>query len=241
MWGVEHFWKGLISWLKRMMLKEGMICREDLDLFKVIDDPDEVVKHIQKFDCLREDEIESRLLPVSAGDQCRTRGFFPGQLHAPARVGERCLSRAERQGLSEPLPRRLGRKGPKNRRPLCDRLTRGRRVRRQCLGGGYVGFISGQSWPCAGDTPPSPGRLLRPDSRGEGGDLVLVDAVGERINQDFRPQGFNIGINVGAAAGQTIFHVHMHVIPRYTGDVADPRGGVRWVIRARAPYWKDIE
>ncbi len=45
----SDFWKGLISWLKRMMLKEGMICREDLDLFKVIDDPDEVVKHIQKF------------------------------------------------------------------------------------------------------------------------------------------------------------------------------------------------
>ena len=67
----------------------------------------------------------------------------------------------------------------------------------------------------------------------------LVDGVGERINRDFHPQGFNIGINVGAAAGQTIFHVHMHVIPRYAGDVADPRGGVRWVIRARAPYWKD--
>lgn len=45
----SDFWKGLISWLKRMMLKEGMICQEDLDLFKVIDDPDEVVKHIQKF------------------------------------------------------------------------------------------------------------------------------------------------------------------------------------------------
>lgn len=67
----------------------------------------------------------------------------------------------------------------------------------------------------------------------------LVDAARERIDRDFRPQGFNIGINVGAAAGQTIFHVHVHVIPRYTGDVEDPRGGVRWVIRARAPYWKD--
>ena len=67
----------------------------------------------------------------------------------------------------------------------------------------------------------------------------VVDAAKERIERDFLPQGFNIGINVGAAAGQTIFHVHVHVIPRYTGDVEDPRGGVRWVIRARAPYWKD--
>jgi diadenosine tetraphosphate (Ap4A) HIT family hydrolase len=49
--------------------------------------------------------------------------------------------------------------------------------------------------------------------------------------------GVNVGINSGAAAGQTIEHAHVHVIPRRAGDVADPRGGVRWVIPARAPYW----
>lgn len=48
----------------------------------------------------------------------------------------------------------------------------------------------------------------------------------------------NIGVNVGAAAGQTIDHAHVHLIPRRAGDVADPRGGVRWVIPARAPYWE---
>jgi diadenosine tetraphosphate (Ap4A) HIT family hydrolase len=48
------------------------------------------------------------------------------------------------------------------------------------------------------------------------------------------PDGYNIGINIGRAAGQTIFHLHVHVIPRYMGDVPDPRGGVRHVIPGRA-------
>jgi diadenosine tetraphosphate (Ap4A) HIT family hydrolase len=51
-----------------------------------------------------------------------------------------------------------------------------------------------------------------------------------------KPDGFNIGINVGDAAGQTVPHLHVHVIPRYAGDVADPRGGVRHVIPGRANY-----
>jgi diadenosine tetraphosphate (Ap4A) HIT family hydrolase len=51
------------------------------------------------------------------------------------------------------------------------------------------------------------------------------------------PDGFNVGINDGAAAGQTIAHAHIHVIPRRKGDVPDPRGGVRWIIPEKAPYW----
>jgi diadenosine tetraphosphate (Ap4A) HIT family hydrolase len=51
-----------------------------------------------------------------------------------------------------------------------------------------------------------------------------------------RPDGFNLGVNVGKAAGQTIFHVHLHLIPRYEGDVANPTGGVRGVIPARQNY-----
>lgn len=51
------------------------------------------------------------------------------------------------------------------------------------------------------------------------------------------PDGFNIGLNDGAAAGQTVPHAHIHVIPRFTGDVLDPRGGVRWIIPSKARYW----
>ena len=51
------------------------------------------------------------------------------------------------------------------------------------------------------------------------------------------PAAFNIGINDGPAAGQTVPHLHIHLIPRYAGDVADPRGGVRWVIPEKAKYW----
>ncbi len=68
----------------------------------------------------------------------------------------------------------------------------------------------------------------------------LVAKVRDRIFREHRPDGFNIGVNAGAAAGQTVDHAHVHVIPRHRGDVPDPRGGVRWVVPARAPYWKDL-
>ena len=50
------------------------------------------------------------------------------------------------------------------------------------------------------------------------------------------PHGYNIGVNVGEAAGQTVAHLHVHVIPRYRGDVVDPRGGVRHVIPGKGNY-----
>jgi diadenosine tetraphosphate (Ap4A) HIT family hydrolase len=49
---------------------------------------------------------------------------------------------------------------------------------------------------------------------------------------------FNIGINTGPAAGQTVPHAHLHIIPRYEGDVDDPRGGVRWIVPSKARYWE---
>jgi len=52
----------------------------------------------------------------------------------------------------------------------------------------------------------------------------------------FNPDGFNVGINVNEVAGQTIFHVHIHLIPRYKGDVENPRGGVRGVIPEKQSY-----
>jgi diadenosine tetraphosphate (Ap4A) HIT family hydrolase len=66
---------------------------------------------------------------------------------------------------------------------------------------------------------------------------ALLPAVKRVIESQNSPAGYNIGVNVGAAAGQTIGHVHVHVIPRYEGDADDPRGGVRWVLPARADYW----
>jgi diadenosine tetraphosphate (Ap4A) HIT family hydrolase len=59
------------------------------------------------------------------------------------------------------------------------------------------------------------------------------------IAQNYEPDGFNIGINSGEAAGQTVSHLHVHVIPRYAGDVEDPRGGIRRVIPNKADYWSD--
>ncbi len=63
--------------------------------------------------------------------------------------------------------------------------------------------------------------------------VAAVDRAREAITKLHAPDGFNIGINVGQAAGQTVFHLHVHVIPRYNGDVPDPRGGVRHVVPAR--------
>jgi len=66
----------------------------------------------------------------------------------------------------------------------------------------------------------------------------LVESVREHLKVGFRPDGFNIGVNDGEAAGQTVAHAHVHIIPRYEGDVADPRGGIRWINPEKAKYWK---
>lgn len=65
----------------------------------------------------------------------------------------------------------------------------------------------------------------------------LLDRAKALVSDLHQPDGFNIGINDGAAAGQTVPHLHIHLIPRYDGDLADPRGGVRWVIPDKADYW----
>ena len=65
----------------------------------------------------------------------------------------------------------------------------------------------------------------------------LLDRAKRVLDEEFHPQGYNIGINDGAAAGQTVPHLHMHLIPRFEGDLPDPRGGVRWVMPEKAKYW----
>jgi diadenosine tetraphosphate (Ap4A) HIT family hydrolase len=67
--------------------------------------------------------------------------------------------------------------------------------------------------------------------------LALLDRAKLVLDDEFQPQGYNIGINDGAAAGQTVPHLHVHLIPRFDGDMLDPRGGVRWVIPDKAKYW----
>jgi len=67
----------------------------------------------------------------------------------------------------------------------------------------------------------------------------LVDVVKAKLDQGpRRPDGYNIGVNVGAAAGQTVMHLHVHVIPRFDGDMEDPRGGVRYCIPHKGNYLK---
>jgi diadenosine tetraphosphate (Ap4A) HIT family hydrolase len=121
---------------------------------------------------------------------------------------------------------------------FCDRLAAGGLVAENDLAAAFPdGF------------PLSPGHCLAVPRRHEENFLALspeeqaavwalVPAVCGRIDGERRPDGYNIGVNVGEAAGQTIGHAHVHVIPRYRGDVADPRGGIRLVIPARARYWE---
>ena len=68
-------------------------------------------------------------------------------------------------------------------------------------------------------------------------DLIIALEMGRELLQNsFAPDGFNIGMNCGEAAGQTVFHFHCHIIPRYVGDVADPRGGVRHSVIGKGYY-----
>jgi diadenosine tetraphosphate (Ap4A) HIT family hydrolase len=69
--------------------------------------------------------------------------------------------------------------------------------------------------------------------------LDLLDRAKAALDGEHAPDGYNIGINDGPAAGQTIAHLHVHLIPRYAGDAEDPRGGVRWVFPHKAVYWKE--
>jgi superfamily II DNA or RNA helicase/diadenosine tetraphosphate (Ap4A) HIT family hydrolase/HKD family nuclease len=69
---------------------------------------------------------------------------------------------------------------------------------------------------------------------------AAIEHARAAIEREHRPDGYNIGINVGEAAGQTVFHLHVHVIPRYRGDVPEPRGGVRAVIPGKADYTSGV-
>ncbi len=122
--------------------------------------------------------------------------------------------------------------------PFCERLEEGRLVAQSEHA---VAFPDGY--------PVSPGHHLVVSRRHaadffelsaeEQADLWrLVAELRETLRHELRPDGFNVGLNAGRAAGQTVMHVHVHLIPRWAGDVDDPRGGVRWVVPAKARYWE---
>jgi diadenosine tetraphosphate (Ap4A) HIT family hydrolase len=121
--------------------------------------------------------------------------------------------------------------------PLCERIGAGTFI---CDAGMAVAILDGY--------PVSPGHALILPRRHVADLFALTDQeqlalwsllppVKRLLDDRYHPAAYNIGVNVGQAAGQTVAHVHVHVIPRYDGDVADPRGGVRWVLPERADYW----
>ena len=69
--------------------------------------------------------------------------------------------------------------------------------------------------------------------------IRLLNTAKKSIDLASSPLGYNIGINDGPAAGQTVPHCHIHLIPRYAGDRDDPRGGIRWILPDKAKYWED--
>jgi diadenosine tetraphosphate (Ap4A) HIT family hydrolase len=75
---------------------------------------------------------------------------------------------------------------------------------------------------------------LTDDERKDMNDALLC--LKNNIDERYHPDGYNIGVNVGEYAGQSVFHCHMHLIPRYKGDVPNPKGGVRGVIPGKQDY-----
>jgi len=65
----------------------------------------------------------------------------------------------------------------------------------------------------------------------------LMTDVKDKLEEEYQPNGYTIGVNDGRAAGRTVDHLHVHLIPRFVGDRKNPRGGVRWVLPEKADYW----
>lgn len=66
--------------------------------------------------------------------------------------------------------------------------------------------------------------------------FMLVREVKKVLTERFKPEAFNVGVNCGEVAGQSVWHAHIHVIPRYAGDVPNPKGGVRNILPGKAKY-----
>ena len=65
---------------------------------------------------------------------------------------------------------------------------------------------------------------------------IIIEVAKNLIEKEYQPDGYNIGMNCGETAGQTVFHFHCHIIPRYQGDMENPRGGVRHCVKGKGNY-----
>jgi len=108
-------------------------------------------------------------------------------------------------------------------------------------------FTSRRAFACLDRHPVAPGHILVIPARHEASwfelnrreqqeMLEVLDQAREYLDARYSPDGYTIGVNEGAAAGQTVFHVHLHLIPRYVNDVEDPRGGIRGVLPGKQRY-----
>jgi len=66
--------------------------------------------------------------------------------------------------------------------------------------------------------------------------VEILDQLKERLDEEYHPDGYNIGMNCGPIAGQSVMHLHVHLMPRYKGDMENPQGGVRGVIPSKQKY-----
>ena len=123
--------------------------------------------------------------------------------------------------------------------PFCQRLTDGPLVAESALAAAFLDAYPLNEGHCLIVPRRHESDFFALTSEEQSAVWTLANDVRQSREMTRIPDGYNVGINIGAAAGQTVAHAHLHIVPRFCGDVEDPRGGIRWIIPARAAYWKD--
>ena len=122
---------------------------------------------------------------------------------------------------------------------FCERIKQGQLLAGNALAAAFRDVFPLTAWHCLIVPRRHEPDFLALQADEQAAMLSLIGPVRQLIEADGpAPDGYNIGINIGQAAGQTVAHAHLHVIPRRRGDVADPRGGVRCVVPDKARYWE---